>query len=322
MEEEKEESISMRMAELNETFQIFTEEVLQKLDQLLSLRETVQELCEAKIAKRQCESERKRKQRDALRQDNEKGRVSPPKNVWQRDDRLKVKYLEWAHIAMQFGLAGEWRLYFQFLADDWNNHTYFKKPIAKISNRLHRWDNGLRIECTWTDMFGSERGILPKTAFEIGWWEFRWHFNAIVSRMRQLPLFKQIQPEFLKAIQVMLGDLGEMYDEDPVVGAYNVKGYDFSHDMHHEIWTKVPDFRLMALHVLQSFRRGISRPVDPELELVRLGKMCFLEHASALQKKVHHIHFLDNLKKGETLDESMEADRRLIKELGFWEEPS
>ena len=162
--EEKSQTIEMRLAELNETFQVFTEEVLQKLDQLLSLRETVQELCEAKIAKRLCESDRKRKQRDALRQDNEKGRVSPPNNVWQRDDRLKVKYLEWAHIAMQFGLAGEWRLYFQFLADDWNNHTYFKKPIAKISNRLHRWDNGLRHECTWTDMFGSERGIVPKTA--------------------------------------------------------------------------------------------------------------------------------------------------------------
>ena len=35
MEEEKTQTIEMRLAELNETFQVFTEEVLQKLDQLL-----------------------------------------------------------------------------------------------------------------------------------------------------------------------------------------------------------------------------------------------------------------------------------------------
>ena len=105
------------------------------------------------------------------------------------------------------------------------------------------------------------------------------------------------------------------------MGSYNVKGYDFSHDMEPEVWEKIPEFRMMALHVLQSFRRGISKPVDPDLELVRLGKMQFLEHATSLQRKVAHIQFLDKLKKG-PLDATMEADRQRLKELGFWEPDS
>ena len=318
-QEEKSETIEVRLAELNETFQSFTEQVLLKLDQLLTLRETVQQLCEYRIARRQTEAERKRKQRVVQRQEAEKGLLPPPIDIWKRDDRLKVKYLEWAHVAMQFGLAGEWRIFFQFLADDWNNHTFLKKPLARISNRLHRWDGGIRHECTWCDMFGSERAVNPFTAHEIGWWSFRYHFMAIVSCMRRLPLFKQIQPEFMKAIQIMLGDLGELFDDEPMIGSFEVKGHKFSHDMEPAIWDKIPEFGMMSLHVLQSFRRGISKSVDPQLELIRRGKIEFMEHAATLQKKLTHVHFWVNLKKGQPLGEEMEEDKDLLKELGFWE---
>ena len=246
MEEEKNELRSL--AQLNETFRTFTDQVLRKLDQILELRETVRDLCESRLQKRQAASERKRKHREvcAARLDL----VKMPGDIWRRDDRLRKKYLEWAHIGLQFGLVGDWRLYLQYLADDWNNHTYRKKPLAKISNRLHRWDHGLRHEGTWCDMFGSERQICGKNAAEIGWWKFKWHFSSIVSVMRRLPLFGSVHADFLTAIRIMLGDLHTLYDEDnpPCIGPWVVGGLEFAHDMPPESWSKVPEFSMVSMH--------------------------------------------------------------------------
>ena len=59
--------------------------------------------------------------------------------------------------------------------------------------------------------------------------------------------------------------------------------------------------------------------MDPQLELIRRGKIEFMEHAAKLQKKLTHVHFWVKLKKGQPLGEEMDKDKDLLKELGFWE---
>jgi hypothetical protein len=321
---EDEKSELRSLAELNETFRTFTDQVLRKLDQILEMRETVRDLCESRLQRRQAASDRKRKHREgcAARLDL----VIMPGDIWRRDDRLRKKYLEWAHIGLQFGLVGDWRLYLQYLADDWNNHTYRKKPLAKISNRLHRWDHGLRHEGTWCDMFGSERQICGKNAAEIGWWKFKWHFSSIVSVMRRLPLFGSVHADFLTAIRVMLGDLHTLYDEDnpPCIGPWVVGGLDgkaeFAHDMPPESWSKVPEFSMVSMHVLQSFRRGLHKPVDPDLELVRMGKAACTAHLAELEKRVLHLHFWMKLTGKPCTGEKAE-ERDSLEDFGVWRHP-
>ena len=50
---------------LSERFEIFTRQVLSKMDELLSMRDTVEKLLQRKSVKRQQDAERKRQQRAA-----------------------------------------------------------------------------------------------------------------------------------------------------------------------------------------------------------------------------------------------------------------
>ena len=219
-----------------------------------------------------------------------------------------------AHVGIHFGLSGEWRRFLEYLAHDWNSCTYTKKPIAKISNRCHWWDKGLRHECTWCDMFGSERGIVPKTAAEIKWWDWSMHMLAVVQRMADMPDWPNVTKEFVKACQIAMGIYGACSELGPLV----IKNVEFDPN-DPECFEKVAEFGYLTLHVMQSFRRGICKGIDENLELIRLGKTTFLAHCAQLQKESNHMMFQFNLRNGnmgEHLDQCL-----ALKELGFFEFP-
>ena len=130
MDEEKEPESTQLLQELNEKFEAFTGQVLAKLDSILELKDTVQLLCESKRKQRKLEADRKREQRARDKAQKNKGLVPIPRNIWKRDDRIRVKYLMWAHIGLQFGVVGDWRPFLQYLAHAWNVCTYLKKPIG------------------------------------------------------------------------------------------------------------------------------------------------------------------------------------------------
>ena len=193
--------------------------------------------------------------------------------------------------------------------------TYLKKPIAKVSNRCHWWENGLRHDCTWCDMFGSERGINPKTVDEIMWWRFQYHMLAVLHRMEEMPDWPNVKKEFVSAVQTACSGLAACAE----VGTYQLRDQELDHQVP-EVFEKVPEFRYMALHVLQAFKRGIQNGIDEDLELIRIGKMRFLEHSMQLNKEAAIVRFNYNLRNGK-LDDEMRKTAEHLQECGFWDWP-
>ena len=299
------------LQQLSTKFDLFTGQVLEKLD---CIRAEVNKLSESQRKKRGQDADRKRIQRTKARQQRLKNLLALPKNIWYRDDRIKLKYLQYAHVGIHFGLSGDWRTFFEYLAHDWNTGTYQKKPIAKISNRCHWWERGLRHDVTWCDMFGSERGIQPKAANEIKWWDWSSHMLAVVKRMQSLPDWPNVNQEFVRACQVAMGQMAACSD----VGTLELCGAEFD-PTDHECFEKVPKFKWYTLHVMQAFRRGICKGVDENLELIRLGKTTFLAHCNELQKAGTHMKFLWDLKKGDMAEHQQQCTA--LSDLGFFDFP-
>ena len=309
MPQEKEEmDAEQLLQELNAKFTVFTAQVLERLDSILELKLVVSKLTESKQLKRNQEAERKRAQRARDREQREKGLLSIPRDIWQRDERIKMKYLLWAHVGVQYGMVGDWRLFLQYIAHEWNTCTYVKKPIAKCSNRPQWWDDGLRHENTWCDMFGSERGIVSKTAPEIKFWDFGFHMAEIVNRMQSLPDWPNVSKQFVQATQIALGDMCEL----------TIKGTEFQ--CRDSECFEVPEIRYLALHVLQSFKRGICTAVDDDLELIRLGKVSFMQHVAELETASADLRFQWDLRNGKMTSAQMDMCHEL-RDLGFFEFP-
>ena len=313
---EEDEDVSEQLHALNAKFSVFTQQVLERLDSILELKQIVSQLCEGKKATREANAAKKRAERAHQRSLKEVGLVPIPGQIFKNDPRIKVKYLLWAHVGIQFGLAGEWRKFLQYVSHDWNCNTYTKKPIARISNKCHYWDHGVRHETSWCDMFGSERALNPKTCYEIIWWGFRYHMVQIVTRMLRMPMFVETKSEFVKAMQVSCGDMAAMFAE---LGQLRQGNYEFDQG-DAECLEKVPEFKYLALHVLQAFRRGISKGVDEDLELIRQGKVAFMCHCRQLQKEANNMVFQYKLRKG-NVEESLRTRMMDLKDLGFFEFP-
>ena len=315
MDEERETESARLLLELNEKFECFTGQVLRKLDSILELKDPLQLLCESKQKRRKEEADRKRDQRAREKAERNRGLLPLPKDIWRKDERILGKYLMWAHVGIQFGVTGDWRAFLQYLAHAWNTCPYLKKPIAKVSNRCHWWDRGMRHDCTWCDMFGSERGINPKTVGEIKWWDWQYHMLAVVHRMQEMPDWPNVNKEFVKAVQTACSGLAGCSE----IGTYTCKGFELDH-LEPKVFDVVPEFRYLTLHVMQAFKRGIIQGIDENLELIRIGKMRFLSQSVLLEKEACMLRFNYNLRDGKLPDEMRETAMHL-KDLGFWTPP-
>ena len=77
---------------------------------------------------------------------------------------------------------------------------------------------------------------------------------------------------------------------------------------------------MVSMHVLQSFRRGLHKPVDPDLELVRMGKAACTAHLAELEKRVLHLHFWMKLTGKPCTGEKAE-ERDSLEDFGVWRHP-
>ena len=130
-EEEPEDVQVTALHELNERFEFFTGQILVKLDLILEMKSSVDKLLQATNWKRAQDAERKRVQRAREAEAKNRGLLPLENNIWSRRESLKPKYLEWAHIGIQFGVIGDALLFLQYVAADWS--TFKKKPIPRLA---------------------------------------------------------------------------------------------------------------------------------------------------------------------------------------------
>ena len=320
-EEEEEVVTTCLLLDLNDKFDRFAADVLGKLDGIMELKTVVAQLCESRCRQRASEAARKRDQRARDKEERERDRIPLQNNIFRHDTRLKLKYFYWAHIGIQFGLVGDSARFLQFVAGDWNHQTFLKKPIARISNRPNYWKGGIRHECTWCDMFGSERKVNSKTCWEIIFWDFKYHMVQVVKRMATMPDWPNVARPFKDAVRVALGDMHCVLEDE--IGPLTIKGHTFEPQMPSEDLDKVPHFKILVQQVMQAYRRGISKGYDNDLEVVRIGKRCYDEHCKLLRKESNNMRFLVNLKghAGRKLTDQERDHREHLGFLGFYEKP-
>ena len=322
VEEEEEGTVVVTaLHELNERFEMFTGQILVKLDAILEMKSSVDKLLQATNWKRAQDAERKRVQRARDAEAKNRGLLPLENNIWSRRESLKPKYLEWAHIGIQFGVIGDALLFLQYVAADWCHSTFKKKPITKVSNRPCYWSSGMRCECTWTDMFGRDTGINPKTFNEPVFWEFCSHMSAVLKRLEIMPDWPNVSKHFVKIMQVSCSGQGGFSK----TGQFQ-KGDHVPFDHNEPGIAEIPAYRDAGTRVMQAFRRGIQKGTDHNLELVRIGKLRCADHVKQLKLESARLNFMFSLRKGALSDE----DRDQIEQLemfGFkpslkvWQEP-
>ena len=198
-EEPDEEPMLLRLVE---NFDVFSRQVLEKLDALLEMKETVDKLFTASQWKKSKDAERKRQQR-AREQEQRRSHMIPlPTDIWRRQQQLRDKYLLWSHVGIQYGIIGDVLPFLVWLASDWNHNTFLKKPVTRVSNRPNYWAGTFRQECTWTDMFGRETGLKEATFGEAKFWDFNAHMGQILERMELMPDWPNVQTKFHEVIRL------------------------------------------------------------------------------------------------------------------------
>jgi hypothetical protein len=291
---------------LSERFEIFTDQVIKKMDELLSMRDMVDKLLRRKTDKRNNDAERKRKERTATAKAKTGDRIALKGAIFDVRMRLmREKYVLWAHVGIQFGIMGSYPQFFSWLTSDWNHWTFDMKPITRVSNRPHYFSRGIRNEATWTDLFGRETGIAERTFFEPIFWEFQHIMLKVVRMMHEMPDWANVHDSFKAHLLVACSGLADMTDS----GMYQFQDKT-PFDHMEAACAKVPQYRMMATRIMQAFRKGIAKKgiadVDNDLELVRMGKLRAREHIVQLQNQTSKLTFLWNLRKGNLPDDEQQ----------------
>jgi hypothetical protein len=291
---------------LSERFEIFTDQVIKKMDELLSMRDMVDKLLRRKTDKRNNDAERKRKERTATAKAKTGDRIALKGAIFDVRMRLmREKYVLWAHVGIQFGIMGSYPQFFSWLTSDWNHWTFDMKPITRVSNRPHYFSRGIRNEATWTDLFGRETGIAERTFFEPIFWEFQHIMLKVVRMMHEMPDWANVHDSFKAHLLVACSGLADMTDS----GMYQFQDKT-PFDHMEAACAKVPQYRIMATRIMQAFRKGIAKKgiadVDNDLELVRMGKLRAREHIVQLQNQTSKLTFLWNLRKGNLPDDEQQ----------------
>ena len=295
----------LAIGQLAERFDQFTRQVLERLDVLLEMKSTVDKMFNATLWKKSQDAERKRQQRARDLAARSTHLVPlPEKNVWSRRNNLRGKYLLWAHVGIQYGVVGDATAYFTWLASDWCHNTFLKKPITRVSNRPNYWENGLRHECTWTDMFGRETGINEKTFSEPIFWNFQCVAGLLLTRMEMMPDWVNVAPHFREMMQLAASSFAGWTDTGLLEKNGNVP---FEHVQPGV--GKVKCYRAMATQMMQAYRRGICKGLQDDPELVRMGRIRAADHQKQLEKAANHIKFMFDLRKGkQQKEESDQTD--------------
>ena len=285
-------------------FDSFTQQVLERLDVLLEMKTTVDKLFQASAWKKAKDAERKRQQRARELACKQTHLIELPKDIWRRKDSLTPKYLLWAHIGIQYGVVSGPCTFLEWLASDWCHNTFTKKPITRVSNRPNYWDRGIRHECTWTDMFGRETGINPKTFDEPIFWGFASHVMQVLQRLEQMPDWPNVQRNFREMMQLCASSFAGWTDSGLLQKGNHAE---FEHCA--KGIGEIVVYRDMATRAMQAFRRGIQKGIVEDPELVRMGRARATEHQRLLLMEKNKLLFMHNLRKGQlTADEKAQVE--------------
>jgi hypothetical protein len=299
---------------ISERFEIFTEQVIKKMDELMSMRDMVEQLLHRKTNKRGQDAERKRKERAAVVKQKNVGCIELKGSIFGvKMQQMRDKYVLWAHVGIQFGIMGSYPQFFSWIASDWNHWTFDKKPITRVSNRPHYFSRGIRNEATWTDLFGRETGISERTFFEPIFWDFHHVMLKVFLMMEEMPDWANVQDIFKAHVQVACSGVSDMTDS----GMYQFQDK-APFDHMEELCAKVPQYRMMATRIMQAYRHGVAKKgiADPDndLELVRMGKGRAAAHLVQLQNEASKLTFLWNLRKGALKEE----EKKQVQALAVW----
>jgi hypothetical protein len=300
-ESEEEDSQEPALLRLVENFDEFSRQVLEKLDALLEMKETVDRLFTASQWKKSKDAERKRQQR-AREQEKRRCHMIPlPTDIWRRQPLMRDKYLLWSHVGIQYGIIGDVKQFLVWLASDWNHNTFLKKPITRVSNRPNHWAGTYRHECTWTDMFGRETGLKEAIFGEPKFWDFNAHMGQVLERMELMPDWPNVQPKFDEMIRLCASSFAGWSKG----GLLEKNGCPpFEHNAP-EIG-KYPIYRAMATNAMQAFRKGICTLPGEQPELVRMGIMRANDHKKQLLREQSILRFRYELKRGKLNKEELD----------------
>ena len=227
---------------LSERFEVFTAQVIKKMDELLSMRDMVEKLLHRQTSKRSNDAERKRKERCGIAKQKMSDAIELTGNIF--DTKMAVmhkKYILWAHVGIQFGIMGSYNKFLAWLCSDWNHWTFDRKPITRVSNRPHLFSRGVRNEATWTDVFGRETGIREGTFFEPMFWEFQHIMVKLVKMMEEMPDWANVHDSFRAHLQVACSGLADT----TASGMYKFQDKT-PFDHLEQDCSKVPQYRIMA----------------------------------------------------------------------------
>jgi hypothetical protein len=169
----------------------------------------------------------RRKQYNEAKKMEQAGMVTlPPRHVLDfRDRRLQPKLRDWAEIGMRFGRADKPEHFYAWLVHQWNNCTYFKKPITFSGSTFRIWNTHHRFAYGPRDLMGY---VERKNALQIlrndaehddftkrPWWNWSFSvFKPVIEEMEELG-FDSLPERFRRCCKIMMGGFGgfEVYTD-------------------------------------------------------------------------------------------------------------
>ena len=110
-----------------------------KLDELMSLKEIVLELTEAKRVERQKERLRKAAVRTAARAERDASSLVLRENIFKKDVRLREHFKKWALKGIEFGQRNRPEEFAEYVCWQWNSCTFTRKPITFSGGYFQYW---------------------------------------------------------------------------------------------------------------------------------------------------------------------------------------
>ena len=193
-----------------------------KLDSILTIKQIVEQLTEAKQLERRKERMRKKVIRDAERARLDKSSLVLPEKIFRKDRRLHAHFEKWAEKGLEFGKANRPEEFATWLCWRWNSCTYSRKPIT-FSGGYYQYYLGAgssRMHTTAFELMGlsKKNKLLVRNDAEHYdfknrlWWEWSFAvFFQVFNIMTELDGFKELPERFVKCCKLLSGGVG-MYE--------------------------------------------------------------------------------------------------------------
>ena len=192
-----------------------------KLDELLTMKGTIEQLTEAKRLERRRERERKAAVRVAVRAERDESSLPLADDIFRKDKRLQDHWKKWALKGMECGARNRPEEFANWLAWQWNTCTFNKKPITFSGGYFQdHVGEGSRMHTTAFELMGlskKNKMILKNDAEHTDfrdrkWWSWGYAImSQVYAEMEDLPGFAALPDRFVRCCKILAGGFG-MYE--------------------------------------------------------------------------------------------------------------